>query len=183
MSTAPLLSLPRGRHLHELEAQLGSLGAHDRPRLVVCCDEPESTAMPLWRAIGPSIFLRSPGASHEDPGLREALHAAVTQHGVRDVNVVLHSRCFHLDPAFRPGREPEVGGRDETLSFMDRLYARRECAERQLAAARERVRTAIRTWADEPTFEGVNLVGLVQVVESGVLHAYDPERDDFEAWL
>ena len=66
---------------------------------------------------------------------------------------------------------------------MDRVYARMARAQGRLQAARNQVRTAIHTLADDPLLEQVDTVGLVQIVESGVMVAYDPERDAFEAVL
>jgi hypothetical protein len=54
---------------------------------------------------------------------------------------------------------------------------------RQLAAARDQVRDSLAVLESDPSLRAPRLLGLVHVVESGVLLAYDRDRDDFEALL
>ncbi len=177
MSTATLVPLAKGRHVYDLEAQARAFGASAPQRLLVCCSEPDPSGLPDWeRALAPAFCLRSPGASLEDLGLHEALRHAVLDLGVRELVLVLHSRCSHV---VAPPSPQEVA-RERGLPFMERLVANRRRAEHQLAAAREAVRDAIRSLDKDPVLRGVESLGLVAIAESGALLAYDSARDDFE---
>ena len=66
---------------------------------------------------------------------------------------------------------------------ITQMARRRSRAEGQLEAARERVRASLLAMEGDPVLQSVARVGLVHVVESGLLLAYDPARDDFEALL
>lgn len=179
MSSANLVTIPRGRHLLDLESQLRTF-ADPPERLVLRCEEPDPARTPGWeQVLGPALVLRTPGATLSDPGLREALYFAVRELGTKELVVLLHSCCSHLSPGSGPDQEV----REKGLPFMDRVYARMARAQGRLQAARNQVRTAIHTLADDPLLEQVDTVGLVQIVESGVMVAYDPERDAFEAVL
>ncbi len=188
MSSTSVVSIARGRHVYSLEAQREAPGREAPKRLVLCCEELDRAGAPSWqRALEPALELRSPGASLDDAGLREALHFAVAELGVEELILVLHSRCSHLLPDSLPhslsGTECAEPAHERALPFMDRMYGRMERSHRQLEAAREQVRDTIRELAGDATLGALSTLGLVQIVESGVLLVYDPERDDFEALL
>jgi carbonic anhydrase len=188
MSTAPVLLLPGGRLVSELDAQHTALGDQAPERLFVTCDESRTGGPATWEQRMPgSLFLRTPGAQIRGTGVREAILYAVEELGLRHVVVVGHSRCDHLDagdpalaPAFLSG-----SGADEPAPLMDRIYAGIERGERQLAAARADVREAVHTLDADPEIGGIGVVvsGLVEIVETGVLLVYQPEEDRFEALL
>ncbi len=182
MSTATLFPFPNDRHVHDLELQRRALGGQSPELLVVCCTDPEPSAgsVPAWeRQLGPTLFVRSPGASVQDAEVREALRHAVQELGVKEILVVLHSRSSHL----LPERSPEEVARERGLPFMERVYAGQARSRDQLAAAKERVRETVRSLHADPALTPAHASGAVHLVESGVLLAYDPQRGDFEALL
>ncbi len=180
MAESVLVPLPLGRHRFELESQARSFAGALPTRLVICCADPEPGGTPPWqRSLGRAFVLRSPGASVRDLGLRDALHHAVLELGVESLLLVVHSRCAHLVPE----PDPQEAVAERGLALMDRLYAIQARAQRQVAAARDAVRAGIRDLAADPALRKAARVGLVHMVDSGILVAYDPARDDFEALL
>jgi carbonic anhydrase len=180
MTSPNLVPIPGGRALFELQSQARRAESGTPGLLVLTCAEPDPCGPPRWqRALGPALQLRSPGASLERADIREALHYAVEELGVKELLVALHSRCAHLDSPPSPTELHEERG----LPFMERVARRRSRAEGQLEAARERVRASLLALGSDPVLQPVARVGLVHVVESGLLLAYDPSRDDFEALI
>lgn len=177
MSTADVSTIPTHLPTEALRAQLAELGGEAPTRLLLTCSESEPGAPPGWRReLGPALQLASPAAAVDLPGLRDALRYAVGHLGVREVVLVLHSHCAHL-----PDGVAREGGPGRP--FMQRLRDAQAARQRRLGEARSRVRAAVLELASDPALAAAEPVGLVHLDESGVLLAYDPNRDDFQALL
>lgn len=175
MSSAAVLSISSNRFLAHLEEQQRAFGAETPDLLLVRCDEPEPQGPPAWvAAAGPAFHLSNDGADVDGLQLREAIHAAVQDYGVRRVAVVLHSECAHASPT-------AASSGDRGGDVIARIAAVQERKHRGLEAARARIRAAVRSLGRDPALEGVEILGAVHVVESGALQAYVAERDAFEA--
>ncbi len=124
-----------------------------------------------------ALHLSTAGGPTSDPTLLETVRMAVEEFSIEEI--VVAARAAGRDVGADGGRRPAA----ESPDFFERMTSRIAHRRRRMEALQRQVGRHVERLADDPRLRarpGIRIVGLVHIVETGVVLGYDRTQGVFQ---